>query len=153
MGDDKYLILSAEDMRIILLELPNTSQAVQSSRGFISVKHTKICYSKWQFSITSFTVIKHNTVTRAIHRLQGPLSLLHSEFEHIIFIVIPVTRSAPQPNIVHIWGLHFLITTFAIFGAQQLLECIKNFGAIREEKWATWRNFLEKEQLLLLSNL
>ena len=105
--------------------------AVPYPRGctlFLSpVKHSKVGISDGQLVEGVRLMAEHQTVSRAIHRLQAKLLLLHFEAaiarimtepqfsrratrriraspEHVLCVVLPVTRRLPQLRVVHVWS-------------------------------------------------
>lgn len=109
-----YLVLSTENVGVVLLELPYTGQAAQGTRGLIAVQNTKVGDAHGQLTVTTITVAEQNKVTRAVHGLQSPLALLDVQFEHIIRIVLPVTGLLPDADVVHVRGLDLLVATLAV---------------------------------------
>lgn len=65
-----YLVPSAENMSIVLLKSPHSSQARERTADLISVKHSEICVSHWQFLIGMSHISEHETVAWAVHWLQ-----------------------------------------------------------------------------------
>ena len=57
----------------------------------------------------------------AIHRFQSVDSLLNVEPKHILLVMLPVTRSLPKVDVVHVRGLDFLVAPFMVLGPKQLL--------------------------------
>jgi hypothetical protein len=111
-----YLVLSAENVGVVLLELPYTGQAAQGTRGLVTVQNTKVSNAHGQFTVTTITVAKQNKVSWAVHGLQSPVALLDVQFEHIIRIVLPVTRLLPDADVVHVRGLNLLVAALTVFG-------------------------------------
>lgn len=109
-----YLVLSTENVGIILLELADTGKSAESAGGLVTVQDTKIRDSQRKLTITTVTVTKEHEVTRAVHGLQRPLSLLDVQLEHVVLVVRPVAGSLPDTNIIHVGGLDLLVATLAI---------------------------------------
>lgn len=112
-----YLVLGAENVGVVLLELPDTGQAAQGTRGLVTVQNTKVGNAHGQLTVTTITVAEQDKVSRAVHGLQSPVPLLNVQFEHIIRIVLPVTGLLPDADVVHIRGLDLLIAALAVLGS------------------------------------
>ena len=149
---DSYLILSTENVSIVLLELTDTSKTTQSTRSFITVQNTKVCDSQRKLSVTALPVSEEHKVSRAVHRLESPLPLLNIELEHVVLIVGPVTGCLPDTDIVHVRGLDLLVATFTVFRSQERLKGIENLGPVGQKEGATRGDFVEEEQLLFLAD-
>lgn len=67
------LVLSTENVSVILLELADTGETAQGSGRLISVQDTKVRDSQGKLSVTSLTVAEEHKVTGAVHRLESPL--------------------------------------------------------------------------------
>lgn len=147
-----YLVLGAENVGVILLELAHTGQTAQSTRGLITVQNTKICNSHGQLAVTTLAVTEQDEMCRAVHRLESPLTLLNIQLEHIVLVVSPVTRLLPKANIIHVGGLDLLVSTLAVLAAEKRLEGVENLGSGGKQEGATRGNLVEEEQLLLLTN-
>lgn len=85
-----YLVLSTEDVGVILLKLSDSRHSIQRSRGLISVQHTEIRHTKRELSVASFSMAEHDTVARAVHWFQCPLLLLHIEYKHVFGVMLPM---------------------------------------------------------------
>lgn len=148
-----HLVLGTEDVGVILLELANTGETAQGSRCLVSVQDTEIRDSQRKFSVTSLAVAEEHKVTGAVHRLKSPLPLLDIKLEHVILVVGPVTRRLPNADIIHVGGLNLLVAALTVLGAQKGLESVEDLGTVGEKERASWRNLVEEEQLLLLTQL
>jgi len=70
------LVRPNEDVGIVLLEAADTREAGQGAAGFVSVEHTEVRIAQWELFVTADTVVEHQKVPRAIHRLEQPLLFL-----------------------------------------------------------------------------
>lgn len=101
-------------MGIVLLELPHTGQSAQCAGRFITVQNTKVRNSQRELSVAPLAVAEEHEMARAVHGLESPFPLLHVEFEHIILVMRPVTRSFPDADVVHVGSLNFLVAALAV---------------------------------------
>jgi hypothetical protein len=90
-------------MCVILHEAANTCQTGESARGFITMDDTKLRHPDRQLLVTAVPGIKDQSVARTVHRLECPLLLLDVQSEHVVLVVLPMTRSLPKFAVVHIW--------------------------------------------------
>ena len=139
-------------MGIILLELPDSSQSTQRPGSFIPMQNTKVRDPHWKLAVAPIPMAKENKVGRAVHWLQGKLLFVDDELKHVVPIMLPVTRPLPEINIIHVWCLHFLISPFLVFRAQERLESIEDLGSIGKKERRPRGNIVKEEQLLLLAN-
>jgi hypothetical protein len=138
---------------IVLLEFPNSGKTRKRARGFVAMQNAEIGNTHRQLTVTTFTVAKENKVTRAVHRLQGPLGLvIRLNPEHIVLVMSPVTRGLPDANIVHVRGLDLLVAALAVLSTQKGLKLVENLGSVGEEERRPGRHIIKEEQLLFLSN-
>lgn len=101
------------------------------------MQNTKVCHSERQLSVTPFSMSKHDAVSWTVHWLQSPRLLLYLKFEHIILVMLPMTRCPPEVDVVHVGRLHFLIASFLIFRPHQFLQGIEDKCATRQDKGVT----------------
>lgn len=109
-----YLVMSTENMRIVLLEFADTGETTQSTRGFVPVKDTKVCNSQRKLSVTTLSVSKEYKMPGTVHGLQRPFLLLNLESEHVVLVVGPVSRRFPDFRIKHVRCLDLLVATLFI---------------------------------------
>lgn len=116
------------------------------------MQDSKVGNPQRQFPVTSFTVGEQDKVTRAVHRLEGPFSFLNVQFEHVILVVSPVTRSLPDAHVVHIRRLHLLISALPVLRTQKFLQSVENLSAVREKERTPRGHFVKEEEFLVFSN-
>ena len=124
------------------------------------------------------TVTKHKTMSGAVHRLQSILLFVDREGEHIIFIVLPVTRLFPQGSIEHVRGhdlkgkgrfkkkkkkmVHIFllkidsnylrIASVPVLRLQQIHQLIVNTSPMGQKEGTTSAPLMEHEQFLFSTN-
>lgn len=98
--------MSTKDMCIVLLEPSHTREPRECPAKFVSMKHAKVSHAEGQLAIGAITMSKHETVARAIHRLEGELLFLYIEQEHILLVVLQVARLLPKLRVIHIGRYH-----------------------------------------------
>lgn len=110
-------------MRIILHETPYTRQPSQSATRFITMNDTKLGHSNRELFVTPVSGIEDEAMPRAIHRLETPFLLLYVEGEHVILVVLPVTRCFPEFGVVHVGRDDLLVASFVILGLSIYKPC------------------------------
>jgi hypothetical protein len=98
-----YLAGHAEDMGVVLHEPTDTSETGQSTRGLVAVDDAELGHANRQLLVATIPRVEDQGMARAIHGLERPLLLLDVEGEHVIVVVLPVTRRLPKLAVVHIW--------------------------------------------------
>ena len=74
-----YLRDCAEDVRVVLLEAAHAREPCESARKLIAMQDTKVCQPHGQLAVRSLTVLEHEAVPGAVHRLQPKLLTLDLE--------------------------------------------------------------------------
>lgn len=110
-----YLVLSAENVGIILLEAAHTGKTGQCTREFVAVQDTKVSKANGQITVTAVSMTKHQTVTRAVHRLQSKFFLIDFQAEHVLLVLCGVAGLMPQLEVVHVRGDDFVESTHTVF--------------------------------------
>jgi len=147
------LVLGTENVGVVLLETTDSGKTSEGTRSLITVENTKVGNSHGQLSVTTLTVREKETVTRAVHGLQGPLILLNLEGEHIVLVMLPVTRLLPESGVVHVGRHDFLVTAGPVLVTEEALEGVVDDHTVGKEEAGTGRHIVEEEELLLLTNL
>ena len=77
------LVLTAENVSIILLEASNSSQSSQRATRFVAMQNTKVGKTDRQLIVGTRLVIEHQAMTGTVHRLQSEFLLLNFEPKQI----------------------------------------------------------------------
>lgn len=64
------------------------------------MEDTKVSEAEWEVAVGASLVAKHEAVARAVHGLEGKLLLLYLKVEHVVLVVLPMTRSNPEVLVV-----------------------------------------------------
>ena len=108
-------------MRIVLHESPHTRKTRQSTARFVAVDDTKLSHSDWKLLVAPVAGVENQTVSRTVHRLEGPLLLLDIQGKHVVLVILPVSRSLPKFAVVHV-GRDDLGRTLAIFAREAIRQ-------------------------------
>lgn len=66
-------------MSVVLLESTNANQSTEGTGDLVSVQNAKVCITQGKISVAVDAVLKHHTVTRAVHRFETKASVLRLE--------------------------------------------------------------------------
>lgn len=132
------LIRPTKNMRIVLLESPYPSQPRQSPAGLIPMQHSKVRQTQREFTVGAGGRVKHETVARTIHRLESEILVVDFESEHVVLVILPVTRGFPEGRVIHVWGLDFLEASGVVFLADEGLEGVVDSHSMGEEEATSW---------------
>lgn len=144
------LIRCTKNVGVVLLKTSDSGQTSQGSRKFISMNNTKIGNAPWQLPVTSLSVSKHQTVPRAVHRLESKCVFLNIESKHVVLVVLPVAGGFPELGVVHIWCNNFLVVTSPILLSEELKKGVVDASTVGQKETAPRTKLVEEKQLLLL---
>ena len=89
-------------MRVVLHKPSDSRQSRQCTRRLVPVDDAELRHPDWELLVTSVPRVKDDTMPRTVHWFQSPLLLLDIEREHVLLVVLPVSRSFPEFAVVHI---------------------------------------------------
>ena len=147
------LVETAEQMGIVLLETADTGQTAQGTRSLVTVENTEIGKAERQLTVRTLTDTKHQAVSRAVHGLESKSILLNIEREHVLLVVLPVSRGVPQLDVVHVGGHDLGVSALVVFALDKVHESVVDASTVGQEEARTRGQLVEEEKLLLLSDL
>jgi len=152
------LIRAAEDVGIILDETTDTSETMESTAELIAVKNTEFSKTEGQFTIAASTVLEHQAVTRAVHRLKSPhciriIVTSDLEGEHVLLVVLPVAADLPELAHVDVRGHDLIVATAEVLLTHEVAELLIHAITAREEEARARAVWVEEEELLFLTKL
>merc|ERR1719234_1025192 len=115
--------------------------------------HSKVSHPKWQILVGTCCLVKHDTVSRTVHRFQAESLLLDADLEHVLGIVVPVAGGLPQLGVVDVWTDNLLKASLPVLLLDEGKELVVDVSALGLEKAGPWREFVEEEKILLNSDL
>lgn len=83
-------------LTVVLNESPDSGKTGQSAARLVSVQHTKLGETERQLSVAAFSAVENDTMTGAVHWLEREIVLVHLELEHVLGVVLPMSRRLPQ---------------------------------------------------------
>lgn len=89
-------------MRIILRKPPDTAQSTKRTTRFVAMNDSKLCHPDWKLPIAPISRIEYQSMARAVHRLEPELLLVDRKREHVVFVVLPMTRCHPEFGAEHV---------------------------------------------------
>ena len=134
-------------MAVVLSKVTNTHQAMQRSAGLVTVTAAELREADRQIAVRLHTLIKDLAVCRAVHRLDGVVTLFAVRREHGVLVVIPVPGALPKLLIHHQRRFDLAVLFFFLIFANVLLEHLVNRPASRVPKDHAGRLFLQVEQV------
>lgn len=147
------LVETAEQVSIVLLETADTGQTTEGSRSLITVKDTEIGKAKRKLTVRTLTDTEHQAVSRAVHGLESKGIFLNGEREHVLLVILPMSRSVPQLDVIHVGRHDLSVAALVVLALDKVHEGVIDAGSVREEEARSGREIVEEKQLLLLSNL
>ena len=84
------LLRRHKDMSIILSKAAHTHQAVKLTGFFVTVNQSKLSHSQRKISVGTWFRFVYKNTSRAVHWLNGKISLVNYSCIHIFFVMIPV---------------------------------------------------------------
>jgi len=101
-------------MSIVLLEPSDPRQSTQSTTSFIPVQNTEVCHPDREFSVRSIPRSEDESVRRTVHGFESESFLFDIEFEHVLGVVLPVTRSFPKFRVEHVGSDDLLVVASTV---------------------------------------
>jgi len=71
---------------------------------FISMEDTEVSVSEREISVGSLDGVEHETMRGAVHWLESMLFIVILQQEHVLFILVPMSRDTPELGIEEIRG-------------------------------------------------
>ncbi len=148
------LVLSAEDVRIVLREGADAHQAMQRARGFIAVARAELGHAHGQVAIGFLALLEDLDVAGAVHRLQRQrLVFRRLRDEHVVAILVPVARLFPELAVEHLRSAHFDIVGFIEAAAHIVLDHAPERQALGVPEHHALALFLHVEEIEFATEL
>lgn len=93
---------------------------------------------------------KHQTVPRTIHGLKGKSVLVNVKGEHVVTVMLPVSRGFPELTAVHVGGEHLHEAASVVLLSYEIHKCIINEGSSGKKETASRTQIMEEEKFLFL---
>lgn len=135
-------------MCIILVELPYSGEACESSRFFVSVKHPEIGISDGEVSVAFESVFEHEAVRGTVHGFDAELFFLVMAEKHVINILEVMTTGLPQLVFEHRGSDHFSEPSEEVLVSHQIYQSIEDSCSVGEEEGTSRGIGVEVEQVL-----
>lgn len=65
--------------------------------------NSEFCHTDGQLLVAAIPGVENQAMAWAVHRLQCPFLLLDVKDEHVVFVILPMSRGLPEFAVVHIW--------------------------------------------------
>lgn len=86
----------AEDVRVVLHEPPHAREPGERAARFVAVDDPEFGHPDGELFVAPVARVEDEAVARAVHGFQRPFLLLDVQNEHVILVVLPVTRGLPE---------------------------------------------------------
>ena len=116
------------------------------------MKDTEIGIPEWQVSEATNTMFEHDAMSGTVHGLETLASLVRLEDEHVLLVILVVTRGLPKLQVEDVRGDDFLVATHAVLLSDHLDQLVVDEGTLGEEEGAAWRHFKVIEETLRTAN-
>jgi hypothetical protein len=126
-------------MCIILAESTDTSKSIQGARKFISMEYSKVSHSDGQLFIGADFVVKHEAMSRAVHRFHSESLLFNLEKEEVVLIFGVMTRSLPELEVKHVRGNDFCVASHTVLALDHVNKLVVDDSTHRELEGASRR--------------
>lgn len=116
------------------------------------MQDSEIRETEREFTIGSFTDIKHEAMGGAVHGFETELFLFDVKHKHLVLVVIVMTRRLPELDVEHVGRHDLRVSTLTILALDEGHQRVVNPRTMGEEETRTWREFMEEKQFLLSAN-
>ena len=147
------LLLGAEDVRVVLDEVPHAQQAVQRAARLVAVQVAGLGVAQRQLAVGAPVHGVERAVARAVHRLEGQRPVLGLCDEHVLAVLVPVAGDLPQLPVVEQRGLDLGVAALDRHRARARDERVVDGGAGRGPERAAGAELGEVEQPQLAAEL
>ena len=144
-----YLVLTAEDMGIVLRKGAHTRQAVQLAALFVAINGTELRTAERQILVTLRAVLVDRAVVRAVHRLEHiDLAFLRrrDRLEGVLAVVIPVTGSHIQLFGADMRGDHLLVAVPLLDFLEEIFESQTEGSTFRQPNRQTFSDHIREHK-------
>ena len=90
-------------------------------------------------------------MTGTVHRLEAEIALLDLDPEHVLLVLLPVARRAPQLGVVKLRRTHLLVAALGVLAPAQVLEDVPDHHPLRVPERHSRRELREVEELQVLA--
>ena len=103
------LLLGAEDVGVVLGDVPHPQQAVQRAARLVAVHEARLGVADRQVAVGAQLGLVDLHVRRAVHGLQAHGPLLDLREVHVVAELVPVARLLPELDVVEDRRLHLAV--------------------------------------------
>jgi hypothetical protein len=80
---------------VILDKSSDSGETRQSTRGLVSMQHTKLGKSERELFVRSFPGVEDKAMSRTVHRLHRKFVLVDFDLEHVFGVMLPMAGLLP----------------------------------------------------------
>src|SRR6185436_16502850 len=116
------LLARAVDVRVVLDEVPHAQKTVEDSRELVAVQVPRLGEAQGELAVRMRRERVEEAMARAVHRLEAEVAPLDLETEHVLLVLVPVPRGAPDLGVVEERRAHLVIAPLCVLAAAEVLE-------------------------------
>lgn len=149
--DDQLLnlVLSAEQMGVVLVEFPHPRQPRKGPRYLVSVQNPKIKDSYWQILIAPQLLFENQAMGGAVHGLNAVLHVFVILYEeNVLLVLVVVPTHFPDLVLEYVGGVDLCIISDQQLLSHDLLEVVEYLDPLVKEEYAARAQLVDEEQLL-----
>ena len=126
------LLARAEDVRVVLGDVPHARQPVQRPGELVAVQRRGLRVADREVAVAVELAAEQHHVARAVHRLDrvGVL-LVDRDLKHVLAELLPVPRGHPERLVVDERCLHLGVAPASVLRAPEVLERVEDRHALR----------------------
>ena len=147
------LLLRAEDVGVVLRDVPHAQEPVQRAARLVAVHQPHLRVADRQVAVGAARVLVELDVRRAVHGLQAHGPLLDLREVHVVAVLLPVARLLPQLDVVEDRRLDLAVAAREVLRAPQLREAVPDDHPVRLPERHARRQLGEHEQVQLAPQL
>ena len=144
------LLPRAEDVRIVLGDVPHPREPVQRARELVAVERCRLGEAQRQLAVAPELAPEEEHVPRAVHRLDrvGVL-VVDRDQEHVLAELLPVARGDPERLVVDQRRLHLGVAAPGVLAPPEILERVEDRHPLRVPERRPGRVLVEVEEVEL----
>lgn len=117
------------------------------------MEDTELGETEGKLLVRAVTRVEEDTVSRAVHGLESEGVVLDLEREHVLGVVLPVSRGLPELRVEHVGRADLDEATLVVLLTDELHERVVDAHAVGQHEGRSRGQVREEEELLVLGNL
>ena len=139
-------------MGIVLHEVAHAHQAMQRTRGLVSMAGTELGQAQRQVTVALQPLVEYLDMAGTVHRLHRVVTVLRMRGKHHVAKLVPVAGFLPQRTVHHLRRVDFLVAFVADFLTDVVFHGKVDCPALVVPEHHARRLFLGMEQSKLFAD-